>query len=242
MMSDVVIVEDDPLFRKYLASLLTAIPGVEVTGVFSEGEEFLNLVQKLKPEILFLDVGLPGISGIQVADSIRRNFPYMEMVFITADENHIREAFHLYASDFITKPLDLDRLYHTVARIRKKSPVLGSIIELKCEEKMEILIEEDIFMVEALTKKTVIYTAIRTFTCLHSMKDMEARLDKNMFLRTSRSYLVNLRLVEGLKSYSRTSYQILFKSKNYLAYLQKGLYPEFRRRIKALAGVRDGEK
>lgn len=240
-MSDVVIVEDDPHFRKYLASILTAIPGVEVTGVFADGEEFLNQVQKLNPKILFLDVGLPGISGIQVADCIRRDFPYMDLVFITADEIHIRDAFNLYASDFITKPLDLDRLQHTVARIRKKSPMLGAVIELNCEGKIEILIEEDIFMVEALMKKTVIYTAIRTFTCLHSMKDMEARLDKNMFLRTSRSYLVNLRLVEGIKSYSRTSYQILFKSRDYLAYLQKGLYPEFRRQIKALSGARGGK-
>ena len=240
-MSDVVIVEDDPLFRKYLAQLLTAIPGIEVTGVFSEGEEFLNKVHKLKPEILFLDVGLPGISGIQVADCIRRDFPYMEMVFITADENHIRDAFHLYASDFITKPLDSDRLRHTVARIRRKSPVHGAKIELNCEEKIEILMEEDIFMVEALTKKTVIYTTVRIITCLHSMKDMEARLDKNMFLRTSRSYLVNMRLVEGIKSYSRTSYQILFKNKDYQAYLQKGLYPEFRRQIKALSWGRGGE-
>ena len=101
--------------------------------------------------------------------------------------------------------------------------------------------EEDIFMVKALTKKTVIYTAVRMITCLHSMKDMEARLDKNMFLRTSRSYLVNLRLVEGIKSYSRTSYQILFKSKDYQAYLRKGLYPEFRRRIKSLSCARGGE-
>ena len=92
------IVEDDPLFRKYLAKFLTAISGVEVTGVFAERVEFLNHVQKLKPEILFLDVGLSGISGIQVADRVRRDFPYMEIVFITADENHIRDAFHLYAS------------------------------------------------------------------------------------------------------------------------------------------------
>lgn len=240
-MSDVVIVEDDPFFRMYLARLLTAIPGVEITGIFAKGEEFLNRVQKLKPEILFLDVGLPGISGIQVADCVRQDFPYMEMVFITADTNHIRDAFHLYASDFITKPIDPNRLCHTVARIRSKSSALGAKIELNCEGKKEIVIEEEIYMVEALSKKTVIYTGTRVFTCLHSLKDMEARLDMNIFLRTSRSYLVNLRLVEGIKSYSRTSYQILFKGKDYQAYLQKGLYPEFRRRIKILPGTKGRE-
>ena len=241
-MSDVVIVEDDHFFRKYLANLLATIPSIEVTGVFVDGEEFLNLVQKLKPEILFLDVGLPGISGIQVADCVRRDFPYMEIVFITADENHIRDAFHLYASDFITKPLDPDRLRYTVDRIRRKSPVLGAKIELNCVGEIELLIEEEnIYMVEALAKRTVIYTAVRIITCLHSMKDMEARLDKNVFFRTSRSYLVNLRLVEGIKSCSRTSYIILFKGKDYQAYLQKKLYPELKIRIKTLYGARGAE-
>ncbi|MCB8817574.1 LytR/AlgR family response regulator transcription factor [Desulfosporosinus shakirovi] len=241
MMSDAVIVEDDPFFRKELAHLLTAIPGVEVTGAFSKGEEFLTQVQKLQPAVLFLDVGLPGITGIEVADCVRRDFPYMEIVFITADENHIKAAFHLYASDFITKPLDSDRLHQTMARIIRKLSVLGAKIELNCEEKIEILSQEDIYMVEALAKKTVIYTTIRKFTCLHSMKDMEDRLDKSLFHRTSRSYLVNLKLVEGIKSYTRTSYQIVFKSRDYQAYLQKGLYPEFRKRIKALSGARGGE-
>ncbi|MHB1654729.1 MAG: LytR/AlgR family response regulator transcription factor [Desulfitobacteriaceae bacterium] len=240
-MGGVAIVEDDDFFRKELARLLASIPGVEVTGSFAEGEEFLNLVQKLKPEILFLDVGLPGISGIEVADCVRRDFPYMEIVFITADENHIRDAFRLYASDYITKPLDSDRLLQTLARISRKPPLPGAAIEIKCEEKVEILSQEDMYMVEAYTKKTMVYTTTRILTCLHSIKDLEVRIDKNMFFRTSRSYLVNLRLVEGIKPCSRTSYQILFKGKDYQAYLQKNVYPEFRRRIKSLSGVRDGE-
>jgi len=238
---NVAIVEDDPLFRKELALFLASIPDVEVTGTYAKGEEFLPLLQKLKSEILFLDVGLPGISGIEVADCVRRDFPYMEIVFITADENHIRDAFRLYASDFITKPVDSDRLHQTVARIKRKRPLLSARIELKCEEKVEILIEEDIYMVEASGKKTVIYTANRKIICLHSMIDMETRLDKKMFIRTSRSYLVNLRLLEGIQSCTCTYYQVLFMGKDYLAYLQKNLYPEFRRRIKSLHGARGGE-
>ncbi|MDI6880896.1 MAG: LytTR family DNA-binding domain-containing protein [Desulfitobacteriaceae bacterium] len=240
-MGGVVIVEDDPLFRDELARLLTAIPDVEVTGSFAEGGTFLSSVQKLKPEILLLDVGLPGMSGIQVADRIRRDFPYMEIVFITADENHIRDAFRLYASDYITKPLDSDRLCQTLARIRRKLPLRGAAIEVMCEEKVEVLSQADIYMVEALMKKTMVYTVTRILTCLHSMKDMEARLDKNVFFRSSRSYLVNLRLVEGIKLCSRTSYQIRFQGKEHQAYLQKNLYPEFRRRIKAQFGT-EGEE
>lgn len=79
-MGSVAIVEDDPLFRKELARLLSSIPGVDVIGAFAEGEEFLSYVHKLKPDTLFLDVGLLGISGIEVADCVRRDFQYMEIV------------------------------------------------------------------------------------------------------------------------------------------------------------------
>lgn len=241
LMCYIAIVEDDSIFRKELGRILASIPGIQITGVFDGGEEFLSQVSKIKPDILFLDVGLPGISGIQVADYVRRDFPYMEIVFITGEENHIRDAFRLYASDYISKPLKKDRLLQTLGRIRSKFPVSEAKLELKCEEKVEILKQEDIYLVEALSKKTMVYTLDNLFTCIYSMKEMEARLDKDMFYRTSRSYLVNLRLVESVKSVSRTSYQILFKGRDYRAYLQKELYPEFRLRIKGLSFVK-GEK
>lgn len=233
-MCKVVIIEDDPRFRKELAGILSAIQDTEVIGTFARGEEFFDRIQDLRPEILFLDIGLPGISGIQVADRVRRDFPFMDIVFITADENHTKEAFRLYASDYITKPIDSMRLRQTLARIQRK-PVLSEMkIELKCGEEVHLLPQEDIFMVEALAKKTTVYTATRTLICLQSLKEMETSLDKHVFFRTSRSYLVNLKWVEAVKPCSRTSYQVLFRGKKYLAYLQKNLYPEFRTKIKDL--------
>jgi len=229
----VAVVEDDPLFRQELARFIASITDIELTGSFADGEEFLSRVQKIKPEILFLDVGLPGISGIQVADCVRRDFPYMEIVFITADEKHIRDAFRLYAADFITKPLDLDRLRRTLARISQKISWPSTKIEIECSEKIVILNQVDIYMAEALTKKTMVYAVTGVLTCEYSLKALENRLDKDMFVRTSRSHLVNVRLVEGIKRCSRTSYQVLFQGKDYQAYLAKKLYPEFRERIKA---------
>lgn len=231
-MSKVVIVEDDSLFRKQLAGLAASIDGIEVIGVFDQGEEFLSQINRIQPDILFLDICLPGISGIQVADSVRPNFPYMEIVFITADENSIQDAFRLYATDYITKPLDTERLYKTLTRIKNKSLVSDAKIELKCNESIEILNQGHICFIEAQKKKTIVYSCSDTFDCLHSISDLEALLDKRIFFRTGRSYLVNLIWVESIKSSSRTTYRVNLKGLNACAYLQKILYSEFRLRIK----------
>ncbi|MHB1406209.1 MAG: LytR/AlgR family response regulator transcription factor [Desulfitobacteriaceae bacterium] len=235
-MVSVAIVEDDLLFQEELAKLLVSIPEIDLAGTFTNGEEFLSFVQEHRPQILFLDIGLPGISGIEVADRVRKDFPYMEIVFITADENHGRDAIRLYASDYISKPLDSNRLHETLTQIIRKPPVPEKKIELKCEEKIEILNQEDIYLVEAILKKTLVYTGTHILSCTQSLKEIAAQLDNTMFFRTTRSYLVNMRLVEAIKPCSRTSYQIYFMNKEYRAYLQKKLYPEFRERIKFLSG------
>jgi len=235
-MINVAIVEDDLFFQEELAKLLVSVPEIDLTGTFSNGEDFLSFVQKHPPQLLFLDIGLPGISGIEVADHVRKEFPYMEIVFITADENHSRDAFRLYASDYISKPLDTNRLYQTLTRIMKKPPIPEKKIELKCGDTIEILNQEDIFLVQAFIKKTLVYTGSRTLSCSQSLKEIAAQLNNEMFFRTNRSYLVNVRLVDAVKICSRTSYEVFFKGKEYRAYLQKKLYPEFRARFNFLSG------
>lgn len=235
-MISVAIVEDDLFFQEELAKLLASVPEIDLAGTFTNGEEFLSFVQEHRPQILFLDIGLPGISGIEVADRVRKDFPYIEIVFITADENHGRDAIRLYASDYISKPLDANRLFETLTRIIKKPPLPEKKIELKCEDTIEILNQEVIYLVEALIKRTLVYTGTRTLTCSQSLKEIAAQLDNEMFFKTNRSYLVNIRLVDAVKICSRTSYEIFFKGIEYRAYLQKKLYPSFRERVKFLSG------
>lgn len=235
-MINVAIVEDDLFFQEGLAKLLVSVPEIDLTGTFSNGEDFLSFVQKQPPQLLFLDIGLPGVSGIEVAKHVRREFPYMEIIFITADENHSRDAIRLYASDYISKPLDASRLFETLTRIIKKPPLPEKKIELKCGDTIEILNQEDIYLVEAFIKKTLVYAGTRTLSCSQSLKEIAAQLDNEMFFRTNRSYLVNVRLVDAVKICSRTSYEIFFKGKEYRAYMQKKVYPEFRKRIKFISG------
>ena len=150
-------------------------------------------------------------------------------MFITADDNSFQDAFRLYATDYITKPLDTERLYKTLRRIVNKSIVSDAKIELKCIESNEILNQRDICFVEAQKKKAIVYTYKDKLDCLQSISDLEVQLDKKLFFRTGRSYLVNLKRVGSIESSSRTTYQINFNGCKSCAYLQKKLYSEFRR-------------
>lgn len=231
-----VIVEDDAFFRQELATVISSTLDIEVVCTFSSGEEFLMQINKMHPDILFLDIGLPGISGIQVAESVREDYPYMEIILITADEHYLQEAVRLYASDFITKPLDIARLNQTMSRIMKKSLIPGLLIELKTTDSLEILRQEEICFVEAMAKKSIIYTMKKPLTCLHLIRELEERLDKRQFFRSNRSYLVNLRWIDAVRPTSRTTFQITFQGIKESAYLQKKRYPEFRERLKLFLG------
>lgn len=230
----VAVVEGDLFLRKALIRKLSAFPGIEIIGSFVNGEEVLAQIHRIKLDILFLEIGLPGISGIQVAENVRRDFPYLDIVFITDNEDHIRDAFRVYASDYLCKPLETERVYKTIARIQNKFSLSKLKIELRCEEAIEILRQEDIYMVEAVLKKTIVNSVNQSFMCLYSLKEMEERLDKELFFRTSRSYIVNLKLVKCIKPSTRKLYQLCFEGNSQLAFLQKGIYPEFRQRIKNL--------
>lgn len=234
----VVVLEDDPIFRKELVRVLADLPNIEVIGSYETGEGLLSQVQRMEPDILFLDIILPGISGIQVAEHVRQEFPYLDIVFITADNSYMKDAIQVYATDYIGKPIDIERIRQTVRRI-SKSPISEPKIELKCEDGLQVLNQKDIYMVEAQFKKTVVSTRNRTFICLHTLKELEKRLEKDIFMRTSRSYLVNVRLVESIALSTRKLHRIIFRDKDYKAYLQKDLYPEFRQRIKELNQPKD---
>ncbi|NMA69077.1 MAG: response regulator transcription factor [Desulfitobacterium sp.] len=231
------VVEDELLFRNELVSFLYTIPDIERIFVFANGEELLNSVHGLKFDVLFLDIGLPGISGIEVAKRIRRDCQLVDIIFITADDSYIKDAFRLYASDYIEKTLNVERLKITIERISWRFKSSIKKIELKMEEGVLLLNQNEIYWVEAMSKKSVIYTKDNTYTCLHSLKEVEKRLDKGLFYRTSRSDLVNLRFVESIQPSTRNLFRIIFKGKEYQAFLQKSKYQEFRKRIKNLSLV-----
>ena len=114
----VLIVDDEPLARRRLVQLLAACPGVEVAGEAESGREALSLVELLRPDVLLLDIEMPGVDGFAVLKALPRESAPV-IIFVTAFQDHAVKAFELRATDFVVKPVSGDRLAGAVEQARQ---------------------------------------------------------------------------------------------------------------------------
>ena len=112
----VVIVDDEPLGRQRVADLLAAEPNVEIAGVAENGQAAIELIRRVHPDLVFLDVQMPGVSGLDVARRLGDDMP--PTIFVTAYDQHALKAFDLAAIDYLVKPFDDERFDQALKRAR----------------------------------------------------------------------------------------------------------------------------
>ena len=115
----VLIVDDDDGMRLVLKKIIEKNEGFELVGEAKSGEAGLGLVETLSPHIVFLDIEMPGMGGIECAKRIMDIAPKTFIIFATAHENYMPEAFEVYASDYLIKPFKIDRILTTLQRIKE---------------------------------------------------------------------------------------------------------------------------
>jgi two-component system LytT family response regulator len=117
----VILVDDEPLSLRHLKRMLEIdVGGVEVIGMYSDSSSVVDEVKKLQPDVVFLDIHMPGINGLSLGEQLQEAAPSPEIVFVTAYDQYALRAFELYAIDYILKPVQLNRLQQTVMRLRKQ--------------------------------------------------------------------------------------------------------------------------
>ncbi len=118
----VILVDDEPLALNHLEKLVGEIQGLKIIGKFNNPQKALEAVLRERPEIVFLDIEMPEINGIQIAERIHNNCPETNIVFVTAYNEYAVKAFELNAIDYVIKPIQRKRLEETVRRVMVKSP------------------------------------------------------------------------------------------------------------------------
>jgi len=226
------ICEDNVFTRKKLVQLIESFGGIEIVCCAGTGKELLAFAKEAEIDLVFLDICLPDLSGIEVAKFIREQHPFSEIIFITSHDDYLKEAIELYATDYIAKPPSGARLQATLERIKQKRFANKKILELKSEDDLVFIPENDIYMIVALGRKVRICTGNHQLEANHSLKEMQSMLGPNFF-RASRSYIVNVGKVTGVGPCSRSSFELLFGN-SYKAYLSKSLYEDFRTRMKTV--------
>lgn len=227
------IVDDEPVALKTVLKLIRQSPDFDVTFCTEDPQEFLKAVIQEKPEVAVMDIDMPGLSGLEIAEAIRQHHPDCEILFVTAHNEYTRDAFSVYAFDYIEKPVNPTRFFKTLDRLRKKYGLLGKRLELPCGRETLLLPMDKILTVEAEGRKSIIHTEEETHECNLGLGEIEMLLTDPRFFKCSRSFILNLQEVVSVQPESRTSYKVVLTGGT-AAYLSKRLYEDFRGKLKAL--------
>jgi len=210
----VLICDDEPGMRMILRRFLERDPAFAVVAEAADGKEALALFEANRPDVVFLDVDMPGMTGVEVARAISDLDPSACLVFATAHEGYRREAFEVYAFDYLVKPFSLDRVDETLDRIRlsrslrmeKEEATAPRKVMIKSRDGIAFLDPKDILLLQREERMTVIYTADARYQSGDSLSEWMERLDPKTFMRSHKSYIINLSAVTELYPYGRWTY------------------------------------
>jgi DNA-binding LytR/AlgR family response regulator len=196
------LVDDEAPARAELRYLLGGHRDVQVVGEAASGREALELARSVHYDVLFLDVEMPGASGLEAAPHVREQRDPPAVVFVTAHERYAVDAFAVEAFDYLLKPVDPDRLARVVERLRERTLETDGSVErvpVVAAGGTELIDPGDIHYVQADGDYSRVHTYDRSYLCTLSLGELEGRLAAARFSRIHRSYLVNLAKVAGIR-------------------------------------------
>jgi two-component system, LytTR family, response regulator len=200
-----IIVDDERLARKELAGLLQAYDQVEVVGEAANADEATERIAELKPDLLFLDINMPGRDGFQLLESLDHT-PHV--IFVTAYDERAVDAFRVNALDYLVKPIDPARLEAAIAKLPRISDgdapqrdILHADdqIFLKDGERCWFVTLKDVRMFESEGNYVRVRFSDQKPLVLRSLNNLEKKLDPLVFFRANRKQMINLKWVTGIE-------------------------------------------
>jgi two-component system, LytTR family, response regulator len=190
------LVDDEPLARFELRRLLRAHPEIEIVGEAKDGDEALRMIRDFAPDVLFLDIQMPGMTGFDLLEKIDDNLP--EVIFTTAYDQHAIKAFEVNALDYLLKPIPPERLAAALTRLEKRPAATRlSQIFVRDGERCWIVRISDIFLLESEGNYTRLCFATHRPLIRRSLNSFEQQLDPQMFFRANRRQILNLTWIES---------------------------------------------
>jgi len=191
----VVVADDEPIARATLEKLLGEDDEIELAAVCKNGAETVSAVREESPDLLFLDVHMPGLGGFEVIEELGDEKPPV-VVFVTAYDAYALRAFDVQAVDYLLKPFDDDRfrsaLERAKERVRRDAPEPVQRLSIHREGRIEVIDVRDVVWIEAADQYVKLHTASGVHLMRESMTQLERMLDPRRFLRVHRSVIVAL--------------------------------------------------
>jgi two-component system LytT family response regulator len=189
------IIDDERLARVELRRLLSAHPDVEIVGEAGSGERALGLIAETLPDVMFLDIQMPGMTGFDLLERVETDIP--QTIFTTAFDQHAIRAFEVNALDYLLKPIAPDRLAAAVSRISTRHPGRRvSQVFVREGERCWVVSLPDIRLLESEGNYARVYFGSEHPLIRRSLNALEQQLDKSMFFRANRRQILNLVCIE----------------------------------------------
>lgn len=219
------VVDDEPFARREIGHLLLSFPMIVVAAEAGNATEAHRFLQERPFDILFLDVNLPGESGIVVAETASRLHPRPYMVFVTAYEEFALRAFEVAANDYLLKPVLPQRFGLAMAHLLESfhaaeanvAPPRKGLIDLfpvrHSADTIKLLALEDIAVFEAERQYCRVHTSTESLlSSSYSLAELEELLPNPPFLRVHRSFIINLRMIEKIEVVSPSKYELRLRA------------------------------
>ncbi|MBK8151500.1 MAG: response regulator transcription factor [Acidobacteria bacterium] len=233
MLIRTIIVDDEPLARDRVRRFLRDEPGIEIVGECGNGAEAIELIDSVRPDLVFLDIQMPEKTGFEVVKSLGdRDVP--AIIFVTAYDQYALEAFDVHALDYLLKPFNRERLRRALGRARtdienrskgKIDERLASLIaDLKAEKRYleRLLVKstgrvffiktDEIDWIEAAGNYLKLHLGREGHLIRETMNSIESKLDPNRFLRIHRSTIVNIDRIKELQPMFSGDYAVILRS------------------------------
>jgi two-component system LytT family response regulator len=223
----ILIVDDEPLARRGVIVRLKRLRDIEVVGECGDGASAITKILELSPDLVFLDVQMPGVDGFGVLRALpKESLP--SIIFLTAYEQHALQAFEVHALDYLLKPVDDERFAFAVQRVRRlvdsqsKSELDDRILRLLDDEsakytsrfavrtgsRIQVVFAEDLEWIGSAGDYTELHSGGRSHLLRETMNAMEAQLDPSQFLRIHRSRMVRLKRIRELRAIGNREYVV----------------------------------
>jgi two-component system LytT family response regulator/two-component system response regulator LytT len=229
-----IVVDDEQLAREELCYMLEQLGNVEILAQAGNGLEAVGIVERLAPDVVFLDVQMPGLSGFEVAHRLIQNGKSPNIIFVTAFDRYAIEAFEVNAVDYLLKPVDGTRLVQALERAQKRvatskdvplNDQVERIVQLMSErqskrERVAVKVGERFLLVQA---EEIIYASLTDDSInivtgqlagtsnFRTLDELQSRLDPSVFWRVHRSHLVNINKVKEIVPWFSRNYILRMK-------------------------------
>lgn len=241
----ILIGDDDPGMRLVMKKLAEKAEGYVLAGEACDGEELIELFDSTRPDVVLMDVEMPKMNGIECGKAIQDRCPKTIIIFATAHEEYMKNAFELYAFDYLVKPFPLDRALNTLALARERlcerreaaqlKPSAGKNprrLMFKHRDGVSFVDPEDILLVQREDRATaIILKDKQKLLTGDPLGEIEQRLPEDIFFRCHKSYIINLDQIDTVTPYGRWTYVVQIRGTDADALITHEKFEELEKRF-----------